>query len=502
MIGGAFTETTGKSTGKSTGTTIHYPNRTWPIEDEDLLRIIFLYVGKRQYFLVGSVKKSFHKVYVSLFPETETYPNGSSIAMLNFCWKEFEHPKTCCRWKCTDDEKTIQSYNPTEQYRYSHRHHIEVWKTRNRNILWDSAIRCGQVDVVQYFLKVLLYSPEAQKGNERHIDYFDLSYFTRFHQDYCHLDLKAAKHGQLELLQWAHRQKIGLTPSHYERVCTTALGHGHMDIYRWAVQNGFRWNDAEDFPLAASLAAQHGAISTLQWFHETKHDLSKCYDDFDKTGLCDVAAKNGQVTVLQWLRSIQHVDHRAFRNHPDNDDDTNNDNDDINRRYFNHHRDDECPWNTYTVCFACCYGHLEAVKFLLDHGGRVDNKTCYYAAFSGSVPILQFLRSRGAEWDELVPAYAAAFGHIDLIEWAVSNGCPWSETTCHHAAAYGKLRTLQWLRTNGCPWNGMTACYGKNEEIYEWAISNGCPIITGNRQVKLDSRLMECLIDVQIFSFP
>jgi hypothetical protein len=166
--------------------------------------------------------------------------------------------------------------------------------------------------------------------------------------------------------------------------------------------------------------------------------------------LSDNAAEYGQVEVLKWLYSI--------------------------------HKFNECPWNESFMYRACYHGHVEAITFLLDHGGCMDSKTCYFAALSGSVPILQLLRSRNCAWDEFVPAYAAAFGHVDLIEWAVNNGCPWSESTCHHAAAHRQLDTLKWLRTKGCPWDGMTARYASNAEIRDWAISNGCPVIRGYEQ--------------------
>ena len=438
-----------------------------PLDDENLLQSIFSLVGKNQYFFIGSVNRKFRKAYTSLFRKKVTYPNASSIEILNFCWKDIE-----------SHESYADQYEDTRIDLFD----FMMWCNKygedhlmsRRNALWDSAIQYGKMDVIHYFLDVLLRTPAAQKTRISELDGDDKSYSEEFYQKYMNgLDYKAAKYGHLEFLQWACNKNRGVNKNDY-CVCENALGHGHMDIFHWAIKNGFAWDD-KYFEGAAHLAAENGKVEVLQWLHDTEHDLSSCYDEILDFGLCDSAAKHGQVEVLKWLQTTFNAD------------------DDQNE-------EEEVPWNEYTIYRACRHGHVEAVRWMLDIGGTMDIKMCHFAAISGSVPLLQLLRSYGCKWDELVPAYAAAHDQVELIEWAVNTGCPWSEYTSHHAAAYGELETLmKWLRAKGCPWDEMTACYAKGNDIYDWAVAHGCPVAEGGPRYELCSSLDD---DLEMLDLP
>ena len=405
-------------------------------EDENILKIFFSYVGPEQYLFISRVNRTFHKVYTSLFPTKETRLNASSIDVLQFCWDNIEF-------------LTPNSY-------------IVERKTNLRDELWDCCIQCGKIDVVKYFLEVLLLTPSAQK-KECECRFFKASYCRAFYSTRVrNLGKHAAEHGHLALLQWACTQKVGVDKNDAE-ICIFALGYGHMDVFLWAVRNEFRWDD-KCFRRSARLAAENGKVHALKWLQKNDFDLSSCYDELSEMGLCDDAAAYGQVEVLKWLQSI-------------------------------YDSSDDCPWNQHTVVNACFFGHLDAVTFLLDNGGRLNKKLCHFAANSGSVPLLQFLRSRDCEWDEFVPALAAAEGHIDFIEWAVDNGCPLTKASCEYAAAYGELETLKWLHAKGCPWDGMTKCShagpDKAGALYDWAVANGYPQVEEKYRVIIEEGILD-----------
>jgi hypothetical protein len=47
---------------------------------------------------------------------------------------------------------------------------------------------------------------------------------------------------------------------------------------------------------------------------------------------------------------------------------------------------------------------------------------------------------------------AAAGGHLDVLRWALEHNCPWDWMTCHDAVGNGRLAVLQWARAHDCPW--------------------------------------------------
>ena len=99
--------------------------------------------------------------------------------------------------------------------------------------------------------------------------------------------------------------------------------------------------------------------------------------------------------------------------------------------------------------------------------------------------MLQLLDSYDCEWDDSVTDYAAAGGHLECIEWALNRGLNMTESTCKYASGFGQLDTLEWLRLGGCPWDEDTTKYASNDEIYNWAKSNGCPVAQGNPREEL-----------------
>ena len=46
------------------------------------------------------------------------------------------------------------------------------------------------------------------------------------------------------------------------------------------------------------------------------------------------------------------------------------------------------------------------------------------AAAQGQLEVLQWARENGCPWDNLTCCWAIQYGHIELLNWAVANGCP------------------------------------------------------------------------------
>ena len=115
----------------------------------------------------------------------------------------------------------------------------------------------------------------------------------------------AAWGGHLEVLKWAHENGCPWD----EETCAYAARGGRLEVLKWAHENGCPWDEE-----TCSNAAGGGHLETLKWARE-----NGCPWD-ERT--CRYAAENGHLETLKWARA------------------------------------NGCPWDAYT----CAYGHLEEAR--------------------------------------------------------------------------------------------------------------------------------------------
>ncbi|CAB9506500.1 ankyrin repeat protein [Seminavis robusta] len=236
-----------------------------------------------------------------------------------------------------------------------------------------------------------------------------------FHQnDVCPTIAKA---GNLPVLQWA---SIEEEYPMEERTCSAAAGGGHLELLKWAQQNGCPWDKA-----TCSAAACGGHLELLKWARE-----NGCPWDEET---CWYAARHGHLELLKWAR--QHG----------------------------------CPWNEETCSSAARGGHLELLKWARENGCRTFGTS-------------EMARENGCPWNGWTRNAAAGRGHLELLKWAHENGCPWDTETCYAAAGGGHLELLKWAHENGCPWDKQHALLLLVEAFgtSEMARENGCPWMNGH----------------------
>ncbi|CAB9503157.1 ankyrin repeat protein [Seminavis robusta] len=158
--------------------------------------------------------------------------------------------------------------------------------------------------------------------------------------EYC----RAAQNGHLDVLKYAHDNGC---PWH-EYTCFYAAMGGHYDILEYAHTHGCRWDS-----LTSHHAAAGGHIDCLKYAHENN-----------------------------------------------------------------------CPWDANTCSLAAERGQLKALKFAHENGCPWDASTCSKAAKGGHLRILKYARENGCSWDEWTCIYAARSKHLQVLRWAQENGCP------------------------------------------------------------------------------
>lgn len=114
--------------------------------------------------------------------------------------------------------------------------------------------------------------------------------------------------------------------------CTLAAKHGHLEIFKWAIDRYPTGADTYDS------AARNGHLHLLKWAQEQGR-LTGTYN------ICSSAAEAGHLEILKWAR------------------------------------DNDCPWNEDTCARAARGGHLEVLKWARENGCPFDPVTYAIASF-------------------------------------------------------------------------------------------------------------------------
>ncbi|CAB9518647.1 ankyrin repeat protein [Seminavis robusta] len=129
-------------------------------------------------------------------------------------------------------------------------------------------------------------------------------------------------------------------------VCTVVAKVGNLDVFKWAHEQQFPWNER-----TCEQAAANGHVKILEYAHK-----NGCPWDSDT---CSSAAKHGQFKALKYAC------------------------------------DQGCPWDAMTCAFAAQNGHLEALKWVRSKGCPWDGNTYSYAASNGHWHVLKWARQNG-----------------------------------------------------------------------------------------------------------
>ena len=132
---------------------------------------------------------------------------------------------------------------------------------------------------------------------------------TAFMHFYC------AKSDNIKLLKIL----LNHNPIYGKYITYGAASNGHLDVLKWARENGCKWNS-----LTCAYAAENGHLNVLKWARE-----NGCEWD---SSTCKCAAQNGNLDVLKWAR------------------------------------ENGCKWDSWTCKFADGNGHLDVLKWARENG--------------------------------------------------------------------------------------------------------------------------------------
>ncbi len=252
----------------------------------------------------------------------------------------------------------------------------------------------GQLELIKFGISkscIFNYTYSGFAAAYGHLEILKWSQLNNYHIDVNGFSIIAARTGQLDILKWLVGNKNNVNTEVDDGtdtsllcseetepdICSEAASNGHIEILKWAKENGYKLNTT-----ACSTAALNGHFDVLKWLRE-----NGC--PWDKIS-CSNAAKNGHFEILKWLR------------------------------------ENDCPWGN-TCISAAYHGQFEILKWAYENGCPWTSDTCKFAAYSGHFEILKWLRKNGCPWAIDTCTYAYDAGHIDILKWAIENGCECGE---------------------------------------------------------------------------
>lgn len=74
------------------------------------------------------------------------------------------------------------------------------------------------------------------------------------------------------------------------------------------------------------------------------------------------------------------------------------------------------------LAFASDTGHLDVVRYLIEHGADMITPAVTWASQNGHVDVVRYLVSKGADITNEAFRWASAKGHLDVVRYFVENG--------------------------------------------------------------------------------
>lgn len=237
--------------------------------------------------------------------------------------------------------------------------------------LTNLAASLGHLEILQwaiqndcaYFERAVLHY--AAKGGRRNVLEWAMDFGFSGH----FLCEPAAQNGQLETIKWLREVR------HCDwgfLVCAGAAKYGHLDVIKYARNNGCKWDHH-----TCDWAARFGHLEVLKWARDNGCEWTH--------ETCDSAAAFGHFEILKWAR------------------------------------ENGCPWTNKTCDLAAIRGRLDIIMWARLNGCEWSNKTCDYAAENGHLSTLMWARRNGCEWTHFTCDDAARNGHFEILKWAREN---------------------------------------------------------------------------------
>ena len=130
------------------------------------------------------------------------------------------------------------------------------------------------------------------------------------------------------------------------------------------------------------------------------------------------------------------------------------------------------------VYYACRYGHIEIIKYLVSINAPIDKNTISYAARGGHIEVVKYLVSINAPINDTAIKFAARSGNLDLVKYLVSVNAQIDLCALSYASEYGHTEVVKYLVSINAPIGCAIrfASYNKHHKIVKYLLwHDGAP---------------------------
>lgn len=286
---------------------------------------------------------------------------------------------------------------------------------------------------------------------------------------------KAVQAGQITVLDWVYKLQHPLfdesSDDGNDHVMNIAAKHGRMDVLQWALK--VQTANKRVYPKHITSRAVLGkSISILAFLH--KQPITWCQE----TTFLAIQTNNRE--VVEWLHMHGRLSITTF----------------MGSRLYDYQKT--------TMQHFAWYGTAEQTETMIRFSTVKDLNDYHVLEMIGlnhnlstdqkKTLLLQCVRKGATNWNDFMynifTSEKESIGELHaMAEWAIANGCPWDEGLTYNMFAmvtrenYDQHRErvfhfLQWAIRNGCPWNEGTIYeidVLDDDELMDWAMANGCP---------------------------
>ncbi|GFH53314.1 hypothetical protein CTEN210_09790 [Chaetoceros tenuissimus] len=414
------------------------PSATMNDLPNEVMKNIFSFIGKGNYYFIGQVSKDFCFDYLTMDVIEDKFAH------------KMDYLQAIGKNRVTSTEAVVSSFDLAE---YCFFKAPVVFQKR---VVRKAAVK-GRKDIVEMGhamgmeLEKLVNS--GSRSGESNL-------------------FKIARRGDLEMLQFLQEKGVNMKPNRYN-IIRAAAESNQLKILKWAHEK--KWcSSPKGQDIIFTIAAKRGQIPVLKWAMDVA-GFVPLSDSFN------YVAASGNLDVIKYLRSkeLMSWDEVTFRNAACSG----------NIALLQHLLENDCPRDDPMICVKAIENDdneksLEVLQWLHRKGFPWDENTCTTIAKKGNLKALKYARLNGCPWNEECLKRAVESFHLELVEYCLTNGCAiGSRAICHfamldsnHARA---LKMLKLLRNFSIPWNPETcslAAKAGNFEAFKYAVSNGCPV--------------------------
>ena len=335
------------------------------------------------------------------------------------------------------------------------------WGIKNLQIsrfeIAESAAGIGSLDII----------------NRLHDDYWED--FAKWSLNICDV---ACEFGHLDIIEYIYRARYPIST----RIPYIAVENGHLDILKWFM-NVSSYNSKYYCSLDYNSitrnniiveASTNGYVNILDWINTYNN---KTITVSEVKIIIRMAAYNGQIKVFRWLlESISLIPLNYYFNSNTFELAVRG----KKRNMLTFLKIYNCSYcNNTCLGLAASEGDLEMLKYLINYGLTPNSTTYEAAAEKGQLHIIQWLVGQGFHWYQKETCIKAALhGHLDVLKWLHSHGGKLNQHIFDASAESGNIEMMEWLKDNNCEW-GMETCVGAVKsgqlEVLEWLRENNCP---------------------------